>query len=166
MKGNTIIYENFTVYPEYCELPYKELQRLSLLDDNFHVATLPILGYNMGLVFHQGRVVARRPKYRLHFSENITPGRSQPTGLILGDKRVLILICYELLFPEDYLLQNRDRRADLVLHLVGYPMFSEYQKEDWTALHKVISILYSCPVVCCCGGEQTPMNLTGITTMQ
>lgn len=161
MKGSSFSYDNFVVYPEYCELSYSELCRLSLGDSNFHAATLPLLGYNTCVVFYGGRRLLSRPKCRLHSSEeDVSPGEARPAVFVLGGKRVLMLICYEIVFPEDYLPVKME--ADLVIHMVGQPMFSEEQREGWIALQKAISLIYRCPVVCCCGGKRGRMNITGV----
>ena len=160
MRGKSITYENFTVYPEYCGLSYKELQELSSEDDKFHIASLPTLGYNMCVVLQGGKKVASRPKYYPHSSENILPGRTPPIPFKLGNDWVLVLICYEILFPKSYLSQTKP--INVILHLVGQPMFSEEQREGWVALQEALAIHFRCPVVCCCGGPEGHMNITGI----
>lgn len=159
MKGEPVEYGGFVVYPEYCDLAYNDLKVLSARDDNYYVATMPILGYNMCIVFRGGRKVLTRPKYRIHASEDVMPGFSPPCVVELGGSRVLILICYEMLFPDDY-MQAKD--VDFVVHMVGEPMHDEEQREGWAALHKVLAYLYSCPVICCCGGVPGRMNLSGV----
>jgi len=161
MKGTPVTYKEFTVYPEYCELPLKELINNSL-DGNYHIATLPILGYNMMVISYIGKQIYSRPKFRLFKTEEAQPGRSKPVIAKMGSTCTLPLICYELLFPQDYL--KLYLKPDIIIHMVGFPMQDENQKEGWVAMQKALSIIYNCPLVCCCGGPMNDLNISGVIT--
>ena len=166
MKGTPITYklpdssEEFTVYPEHCELPLEEL-RANSLDGNFHIATIPETGNNMMVIHYKGERLYSRPKFRLHNTEQATPGINPPEVIYCNHNRILPLICYELLFPQDYL--KLYLKPDLIIHMVGFPMQDENQKEGWVAMQKALSIIYNCPLVCCCGGPMNDLNISGVT---
>jgi len=128
-------------------------------DKNYHIAT--ILVGNTALVIKEGKTLYLRKKYRNYPHSPSKPlnGR-KPEVIQLKKKKVLILICYELLFPEDYLPTLS--KPDIILHMIGFPMEDENQKEGWIAVQKTLSIVYNCPLVCCCGGEEGRMNITRI----
>ena len=160
-KGELLVYGNFVVHPEYCGLDKLGIAERSK-DGRYHVASAAFLGENCVFVFCGGKLLYQRPKFRLYHSEvrdGFVVGRP-PEVVVLDSKRVLILICYELVFPGDYvhLLSS----VDLVVHLVGVPMFSEEQREGWVALQQMVSLVGRCPLVCCCGGHLGRMNLTGV----
>lgn len=163
MKGTPLDYQNFTVYPEYCGLSLDYLIVQSRTTNNYVIATVERGYQNMAVVFYKGGMVYARSKYRLHSSEvekGIKPGSLKPGVVSLDGRNVLILICYEIVFPEDYL--GGRERVELVVHMVGQPMFSEEQREGWIALQKALSLVYGCPVICCCGGHRDRMNITGV----
>jgi len=163
MRGKSVRYGGFVLHPEYSGLSPYELAQASL-DGTFQVASLLGGGSNRGVVYHLGKLVWERTKYRLYESEvGLVKGDRAPLAVELGSANVLLLICYELMFPQDYLLQNKGK-VDLVLHMVGVPMFSEDQREGWVALQRVLALVYECPVVCCCGGRRGGrMNISGVT---
>ena len=165
MKGNPVVFGDFMVHPEYCGLSQYELHRLSLDSRfNFQIATLEEGGHNVLMVYYSGALAYMRMKYRLHVSEakkGIVPGTEPPKAVRIGRLWVLPLVCYELLFPEDY-WQACQNRPDLIIHLVGTPMHSEEQREGWTALQRLLVYVCECPLVCCCGGESGRMNLSGV----
>lgn len=168
MKGESVSYGNVTVYPEYCDLTTDDLLLASKEDMSYHIAAKVSGRENRVFVYHDDWLEHARSKYRLHSSEieeGLTRGTVRPKAVKLGGVSVLILICYELLFSQDYLLQNINK-TDLVVHLVGQPMFSEVQREGWVAMHEVLSCLYRCPVVCCCGGSVGRMNISGVTLIE
>ena len=78
--------------------------------------------------------------------------------------KILILICYEICFPEDYYhLIGGD--IDLIVHLVGYPMYDRHQYKAWYALQKALVKHFNVPLISSCGGNSDdPMNLTHIIT--
>ena len=163
MKGSPVTYKDFVLHPEYWGKTTHDLRLESQDDEKYHVASQEFGNQNKVFVYHNDWLVYERAKYRLHPSEietGLERGNELPYTTRMGDKRVLILICYEILFPEDYLLRNR--HIDLVLHLVGRPMFDENQREGWIAVQQATSIMYQCPVVCCCGGKKGRMNITGV----
>ena len=133
MEGTPVTYKEFTVYPEYCELPLEELRDNSF-DGNYHTATLPISGYNMMVIYNKGERIYSRPKYRLHNqeTEQVIPGEGLPKVIKTGSISILPLICYELLFPEDYLKLYLSPKV--IIHMVGFPMYDENQKEGWVAM--------------------------------
>jgi len=159
MKGKAITYQNYTVYPEYCELNLCQLLHKSTQDKNYHIATLS--ESNTARVIKEGKILYYREKYRDYPpSPSKPPNGIKPEVIQLEKKKVLILICYELLFPEDYLPTLS--KPDIILHMVGWPMEDENQREGWIAVQKTFSIVYNCPLVCCCGGEEGRMNITRI----
>ena len=167
MKGEPFSYVDmatqFVVYPEYCELSLGCLIGRSVKVGGYHVATLMVGNQNEAVVYHDGEDVYSRSKYRLTGSEirdGVRQGVLKPEVFNLGWVNTLILVCYEIVFPEDYL--SIKERVDLVIHMIGMPMFSEEQREGWVALQKVLSLTYKCPVVCCCGGKPGRMNITGV----
>ena len=169
MKGNPIIYKNFTVYPEYCEMSAVDLMRESERDDNFHIAAIPSVGKVVGIVLRHGKIIWSRAKYNLTNEEikaGLVAGISSPRPTELGGKDVLILICYEILFPHDYLFLRKngtpDDQIDLIVHMIGFPMYDENQREGWIAMQDTLSIIYRCPLVCCCGGL-TPYDRMNIS---
>jgi predicted amidohydrolase len=161
MRGIPISYDNFTVYPEYCELNLTQLREISLCNPRYLVASILENHHNTAYLLRLGNVLYTRDKYRPHPSEKVGRGSQGPSTVILPDRtKVLLLICYEILFPEDYLpLQEY---PDLIIHLVGIPMFDEEQREGWVAMQKALSIILNCPLVCCCGGPVGRMNITGV----
>lgn len=168
MKGSPVQYEDVVVYPEYCELSIPVLRDASG-DGRYHIAALPALGSNLGVAVRQGDVVWTRSKCRLHPSEKgVAEGRVPPCSIRLGALNVLILICYEVLFPQDYLLQALDPsegasgQVNLIVHMVGSPMHNEEQREGWVAMQEALSLLFDCPLVCCCGGKSGGMNISRI----
>ncbi|KKK71391.1 hypothetical protein LCGC14_2914400, partial [marine sediment metagenome] len=155
----------FVLHPEYWGKTTHDLRLESQDDEKYHIASQEFNRQNRLFVYHEDWLIHDRAKYRLHSSEvkdGLEPGDELPRTVPIRDKRVLILICYEVLFPEDYLLQNKGN-VDLVLHMIGEPMFNEDQREGWIAMQQAISIMYQCPVICCCGGKKGRMNITGIT---
>lgn len=167
MKGKPVYFERFVVYPEYCELSFQELQQASH-DGNIHVASFADEDYNRCVAFDSGHLVYDRSKYRLHKSEEhrgVQRGTAPSRVVVLGGQRVLILICYELLFPADYWVPSADHcytGVDTIIHLVGVPMFSEEQREGWVALQQALVRANDCPLVCCCGGPSGRMNISGV----
>lgn len=165
MKGQPLRYQEFDIHPEYCELDPEYLQARSVSTGLYQVATLVSDSKNKAVGYARGVTVFTRDKYKLHPSElanGILSGAVRPRPTYLGGKSVLILICYEILFPEDYLPVDVRVGVDLVIHVVGTPMFSAEQKEGWVAMQKALSLMLDCPVACCCGGERGPMNITGV----
>lgn len=161
MKGEILKYQNFTIYPECCGYDTDELLDLSEKDTQYHIAAVPVNSQIMAVVTHENILIYARAKHRLHAGETqIKAGSEKPETINLDGKNVLILICYEIMFPEDW-LQIKEK-IDLVIHMVGFPMLDENQKEGWIALQKCLSLTYNCPVACCCGGERNQMNITGI----
>jgi len=163
LRGRVVKHNNFTVYPEYCGCSEEQLASRSKMDERYHIASVLQGSKNVVMVFHKGTMIYSRAKCHLYPGESaVEEGKPRPEIVLLGDTFVLILICYEIIFPEDYLPLMRDG-ADLVVHIVGYPMTDENQREGWIALHKCLSLVFDCPVVCCCGGEEGRMNISGIT---
>ena len=166
MRGTPVTYkpsgssEEFTVYPEYCGLSLEELSKNSM-DGTYHIATLPLLGHNMMVIHYKGEKIYSRPKYRLFKTEHeVTPGEVPPITLNINNNLMLPLICYELMFPEDYL--KLYQWVSVIIHMVGFPMYDENQKEGWVAMQKALTIIYNCPLVCCCGGPMNNFNISGI----
>lgn len=161
MKGETLTYQNFTIYPEYCDHSIEELLEISKKDTQYHISAIAMNSKILTVVLYKGHMVYARTKHRLHVSETWAKAGSEKPGVTdLNRKKVLILICYEIMFPEDWI--KIEDHPDLVIHMVGYPMFDENQREGWVALQKCLSLVYNCPVACCCGGERNQMNITGV----
>lgn len=163
MEGKPLEYQNFTVYPEYCGLSSDYLMDMSNLAFNYQVAALEVNSQIVVFIFHNGKVIHSRRKFRLHESEvgrGLRPGLIKPKIVNLDGRNILILICYEIMFPEDYLPIKE--KVDLIIHMIGHPMLDENQREGWVALQRSLSLVYNCPVVCCCGGEEGRMNITGV----
>ncbi len=167
MEGNSIAYRNFTVYPEYCGFTAQEILDRSKLDDSYHIGTTLVYSsyyqqiMNIAVVANKGRLVGSRAKHQLYLPTEsyLTPGPKPGLTKLDNGENILILICYELVFPEDYVLI----KPDLMVHMVGAPMYDENQREGWVALQKSFSITHQCPVICCCGGPEGRMNITGVT---
>ena len=175
MKGNPIQYDNFIVYPEYPDIRAADLMTpLDETEDKIIVAAVPTSiegGYQVvGAAYNKGRLIWSRPKYEITSAEKeggCIAGKIPPKVVGLGGKNVLILICYELLFPHDYLMQayiNKMGHPDLVIHMVGFPMYDENQREGWVAMQDALTLTYDCPLVCCCGGTKIGdrMNISRI----
>lgn len=171
MKGSPIVYENFTVYPEYCEISAADLMSMSGEESKVIIAAVPAVRNVVGIVFKKGRIIWSRAKYELTNEEKkagTIAGIAAPRPINLNGRHVLILICYELLFPRDYLFLKAngapDDEVDLIVHMVGFPMFDENQREGWIAMQDTLSKIYHCPLVCCCGGPDPSdrMNITRI----
>ena len=75
-----------------------------------------------------------------------------------GHNKILVLLCYEICFPEDYYHLAGD--VDLIFHLVGYPMYDRTQYKAWFALQKALSSHFDVPLVSCCGGKMNKFNMT------
>ena len=118
----------------------------------------------MLVVVSGGKVIYQRSKYRLYPGEYCEKGgdESPPRTVSIGEHKILLLNCYEILFPSDYLVQN-ESNPNLVVQLVGVPMFDENQREGWVGLQQCLSLYYKCPVICCCGGRKGRMNISGVT---
>ena len=167
MKSKPIEFENILLYPEYCGLSVFQLCQVSKeKPSSVIVAATVYEGCNYCFVLRHGDVVYRRAKHRLYATEVgvVEKGELPPTPVFISTVGwVLPIICYELVYPEDWFavcVKVIDIRA--VLHMVGFPMTSEDQREGWVAMHKAISLVYGCPVVCCCGGKSGRMNITGV----
>lgn len=164
MKGECISYSGVVLYPEYCGYSMDTLIRASRGDERVRIASVLYKNENVAVALCDGKLLYKRAKYHLHKDEaerGVKSGVKKPEVTMLDGRSVLILICYEILFPTEYLPQQRD--IDLVVHLVGTPMHSEGQREGWVALQKMLSLLYLCPVMCCCGGSRGRMNISGVT---
>lgn len=164
MKGECISYNGVVLYPEYCGYSMGALIRASRGDERVRIASALYENENVTVALCDGKLLYKRAKYHLHKDEvegGVKSGTEKPEVAILDGRNVLILICYEILFPAEYLPQQHG--IDLVAHLVGTPMHNEEQREGWVALQKMLSLLYLCPVVCCCGGPRNRMNISGIT---
>ena len=154
-----IKYKNFIVYPECGKVSIKKLKHES--QNNQYVVTSRIENdFNKLVIYYNEKRVYERAKYRIYKDENVLQGIRKPEVIRLGDKKVLVLICYEILFPEDYVKKIKD--VDVIIHIVGFPMYDENQMEGWIGMQKILSITFDCPVVCSCGGDETNMNITGI----
>lgn len=167
MKGECVSHNGFVIYPEYCGYNAQSLIRASRGDERVRVASVLYKHENVAIALRNGFLLYRRAKYHLHESEideGVRRGVEKPEVVMLGGRNVLILICYEMLFPAEYLPQRRD--VALIVHLVGAPMYSEAQREGWVALQRMLSLLYSCPVICCCGGPKGRMNISGVTRFE
>ena len=165
VKGNPVIYQNWVVYPECCE---ENLEEVSKNTDNYVIGTNPVQYKNGPIcnildVYYLGGILYMRGKHRIHLTEKASPGL-KPEIIRIGAQSILPLICYEILFPEDYLPQSGHLRrpVDLIIHMVGFPMYDINQKEAWVAMQKTLSIMFNCPLVCCCGGEPGEMNISGV----
>jgi len=159
MIGESITYEDFTVYPEYGrdQNPYDFAETAK--DSNYHIITLAHKNKNTAVIAKSGKVIWQRSKHRLFGNESELFAGELPYLAFLNGRKVLPLICYELLFPEDYW---NIKGVDLVIHMVGFPMYDINQKEAWIAIQKAVSLHFKCPVVCCCGGFRNEMNISRV----
>jgi len=170
MVGEPLDYRGaIRLYPEYCGYTYEELEWIShSYPDALVVASIVHDRQNLCLAFRRGVELYRRGKCRLYGDEKFTVERGVApypfVDKVLG--YILPIVCYELMFPEDYIGNYIGLRLDYVVHMVGWPMVSEEQREGWVAMHKALSIVLGCPVLCCCGGKRGRMNITGVVTKQ
>lgn len=165
MKAKPFKYQNVLLYPEYCGLSLEQLQEVSGKTTDIVIASTVHEDENRCFILKGGEEVYYRAKYRLYSNEvgEVNKGSLPPSLVFVSTVGwVLPIICYELMFPEDWFAISRVVDVHMVLHMVGFPMFSEEQREGWVAMHKAISLAYGCPVVCCCGGESGRMNITGV----
>lgn len=110
----------------------------------------------------KGQVIGQREKFRLTKSEvpSRTRGLLKPQVIEVEGIKVLPIICYELLYPKDYL---HIKNVDVITHHVFSPMFNLEQYEGWKAMYHTLSVFFNCPVVSASGPPfHTPMNVTGI----
>jgi len=154
-----IKYKNFIVYPECANIPINNLKRESQ-NNQYVITSIVENDFNKLVIYHNEKRVYERAKYRIYKDENVLQGIYKPEVIELGNKKVLVLICYEILFPEDYIKKIKD--VDIIIHIVGFPMYDENQKEGWIGMQKILHSIFDCPVVCSCGGEKSDMNITGI----
>jgi len=165
MKAHPIKYQNVLLYPEYCGLSVFQLAEASRSTTDVLVAATVYEGENRCVVVRHGDIVYSRAKRRLYASEvgNVEAGKLPPSLAYVSTVGwVLSIICYELMFPEDWFAPSKVVDVKMVLHMVGSPMYDENQREGWIAMQKTISLAYGCPVVCCCGGKSGRMNITGV----
>ena len=167
MKGKPITYKTFTVYPELCGYSLEEFTAISkVASSNYHIASVRVPTkskfLNMGVIIRNGQIFYRRLKSRLHYPDesDTLEGKIKPEVIQLDEKNILFLVCYELLFPEDYLPVKT--KPDIVIHIVGCPMVDEEQREGWVAMQKALAIMLGCPLVCCCGGDRGRMNISAV----
>jgi len=161
MKGRCISHDGIHVYPEYCELSLQQLLSISKDKEGIVIGSLPVGNLNEVFAVFRGATLYMRAKYRVPSMESdVVPGVEKPEVAELVNKNVLILICYEIMFPEDYIIQKQ--KIDAIVHMVGFPMYSEEQKEGWVAMQKALSLIYNCPLICSCGGVGGEMNISGV----
>lgn len=165
MKARPIRYQNVLLYPEYCGLSIFQLAEVSGSTTDVVVAATVYEGENRCVILRRGEVVYSRAKHRLYVSEvgGVKAGKLPPSLIHVSTIGwVLPIICYELMFPEDWFAPSKVVDVRMVLHMIGSPMHGENQREGWVAMHKAVSLAYGCPVVCCCGGKLGRMNITGV----
>jgi len=150
MDGTPVTYRDFIVFPE-CGETLEGLRSFSKQANGYYVVGPVENGrYTILHILYNGTSLYNRDKFRVATRfEGIEKGGVPPRVVGLSDANILPLICFEILFPEDYL--PIEGKVDLVVHCVGCPMFDEDQKEGWVAMQKTLSIVLGCPVVCCCG---------------
>ena len=110
-------------------------------------------GSHMGSsVFLDGQPIWQKTKHRITGWERehgFIPG--PPAYLAeVGGLRILVLICKEILHPEDWWDQVP---ADLAVHQVGFPMFDRHQANGWRALHRALALHIGGPVLVQVHGE-------------
>jgi hypothetical protein len=127
------------------------------------VSDVPIIGQDLiisgvyngngvkAVIMQGGAVLWRRGKHRLTSRESGFH-KGPPPELYNG---LLVLICYELLFPEDYY----HLQPTHVVHLVGFPMYSEHQYKAWYGLQKAACRHFRCPLVSVSGSPEDPLAL-------
>lgn len=96
-------------------------------------------------VFHYGHPIWEKTKYRITSGERrhgFAEG-SPSYSVEVGGVTLLVLICKEILFPQDWW----HVRADAVIHQVGFPMYDKYQADAWRALHRAASLHVGGPVL-------------------
>jgi predicted amidohydrolase len=172
--------EHFIVYPEYTHLDWKDYQGIAL------DTGATVIGGNKN-TFHQyaednrkhiQAIVSREDGHPYIFAyrgkTHLTSGEKKEgfveahpkNGYPIWDtnrNKILVLICYEICFPEDY-YHLAEQDIDAVFHLVGFPMFDRNQYKPWYALQKAIVKHFDCPLVSSCGGDEGDLNLTHVIT--
>lgn len=155
----------FDIYPEYTNYTPEDYRELSRETGNIIIGGLYDPPFISVCLVDEGIVVASRGKTRITSSELGKGFRNCPTLIHPfhhGDLRILPIICKEILYPEDYYQIHGWGAVDFITHHVGYPMYDKIQKDAWVALQKAMKEHFGVPVICSCGGETGPMNITGI----
>jgi len=112
-----------------------------------------------------GEFIGRRYKKHLTQGEIETgtiPANGEISPFVIEKEKIEVLpiICYELLFPEDWL--HLDIKPYFITHYIGFPMYDKIQDEAWFAMQKVLSLRFKCDVVVACGEGREGINNSGI----
>ena len=150
MKSITVKNVEVTITPEYFS-SFDSISELATKIKGVFIGSHA--NYNkVGIsIFHNGTLIGTRTKHRLTKTEIDTgriPGKEKPRVFEVAGLRILPIICYELLYPKDYIFS---KNVDLVTHHVYSVMFDLCQYEGWKAMYHTLSAHFDCPVITACG---------------
>lgn len=98
------------------------------------------------IISPDGVILHKRYKYRHFGQEGLTKAElPRIVTLLPAGITILPLICFEMLFPEDWF--NSTGHVDFVVHLISSEMQDSHQAEGWQALHKILCLRFCCDVV-------------------
>ena len=167
MKTEGVLYEyhdvKFRVMPEYTRYRPADYIRQAEVYNETVIGGLHLDG-GLAVAVFDPVMDDYRLKHRLTSAENEAGVyRGKPPRIFnVGNRfRILPIICYELLFPQDYYGLSQIR-VDFITHHVGYPMYDRHQMKAWVALQQAASLHFRCPLISVCGGEDGPMNITHV----
>jgi len=143
-------------------LPRDELKEGSIKNkDTIYIGASRELDFMLGYVYYNGVPIYSRGKYRIQVERDYTkPIPTPPMPFCFNNLNGLLIICYELEFPQDYL--HFKQNLDFVAITINRIMDDEDQKLLWLALIQDIINEYDCPVIVCCGGEDNNLNISGV----
>ena len=147
MKSITVKNVKVTITPEYFG-SFDSIRALASKTKGVFIGSYA--SYNeVGIaIYNNGLFIGSRLKHRLTKTEIDTgrrPGKVKPKVFEVAGLRILPIICYELLYPKDYVFEYR--KVDLITHHVYSVMFDLCQYEGWKAMYHTLSIYFNCPVI-------------------
>lgn len=157
--------KDFLLFSEYAFLKQRDIEEISLNNpDKIIIGGLVGTRSISCLILKNGIVEWRREKARYTNGEKQQGCKDSTISTIYGFEidgiKILPIICYEICFPE---LTMNNFMPDLIVHLIGFPMFDKHQRKSWIALEKSLGIYHDCDVYVACGGQQDdPMIITGM----
>lgn len=150
MKSITVKNVKVTITPEYFG-SFDSIKALASKIKGVFIGSYA--SYNeVGIaIYNNGLFIGSRLKHRLTKTEIGTgrkPGKEKPNVFEVAGLRILPIICYELLYPKDYL---QHKEVDLITHHVYSVMFDLAQYEGWKAMYHTLSVYFDCPIIISCG---------------
>lgn len=177
IRGLPLLYscrdKQFLIFSEYASDNVKDYQKHAIHTSRYVIGGVRSLrNVAIYIINPEGKILYKRYKYR-HFGQEGLIKAEKPEIVHLDGFTILPLICFEMLFPEDW-FNLPAAGVNFIVHLISSEMQNSHQAEGWEALHKVLQMRFYCDVVVVSGTKEEmgipspinpyPINLTKVLT--